>query len=105
DEIDDFARILFFCREVIDCDVRTFACKGDRGGPPDSRIAAGDQRLAAAQQAVSAISPFAMIGFGMHARSEPRPWLRLRIEWRFRIGLARAWSLGGIEQGREPGAF
>jgi hypothetical protein len=70
-------------------DVGAFAGEGDRRGAADAAVAAGDERLAAKQTPRASVAFLAMIGTRRHEAGETRPGLRLRLEGRLGIELAR----------------
>ena len=85
DQRHDCLCIRLLVRQVTDGDIGAFAGKGDRCGTPDSRVSAGDQRLAPGEPVGAAVALFAMIRRWLHVPRKAGPGLRLLVEGRFRM--------------------
>ena len=89
DQRDDLSRVRLFARQIVDRHVRAFAGEGDGGGATHAGVAAGDQRLSAAQPSGTDVARFAMIRSWVHAARQARPCLRLLGERRSRVLVPR----------------
>jgi hypothetical protein len=84
---------LFFL-EVGDQDVRALPGEGKGHGPPDPRVAAGDDGLLALEPAGAAVGIVAVVGLGLHLRLEAGVLEVLFAE--VRLGVLRRGILLGV---------
>ena len=82
--------------EVNDGHVGALAGEGDGSGAADARIAAGDERLAPFEAAVTFVAGLAVVGPGVHLCREPRRVLRLVVEGRLGVLGARVLHLEAV---------
>src|ERR687893_397460 len=77
--------VLLFLFEVGDQDVRPLAGEGERHGPPDAGVAAGDHRLLALEPAGAAVGPVPVVRPGAHLLLVARLLELLLAEVRLRV--------------------
>ena len=83
DQLDHFARIRLFGRQIVDGNIRALAGVGNRGCAAHAGVAARDERLAAVQSAGTAVAGFTVIRLWMHFPGQSRPGLVLFFKgWR-----------------------
>src|SRR6202034_2115695 len=88
-ELDDFARILLFCRQMGDRHVGALARTSAPGGAAHAEISAGYQSLAATERARAAIGRLAVIRARIHPARQSGPGLLLPAKRRLPVVCSR----------------